>query len=96
VIELAEKHALLQKPDGSKIELSVVQDGKYEYKEAIGAIEIAKEVNKYRETNLKDPPKQRLVAFQGEQKIPGARRGLPQRGRRPPPSRQASQRPPPR
>jgi hypothetical protein len=96
VIELAEKHALLQKPDGSQIELYVVQDGKYEYKEAIGAIEIAKEVNKYRETNLKDPPKQQLVEFQGQQKTPGARSGLPQRGRKPPPRRQASQRPPPR
>jgi hypothetical protein len=96
VIELAEKHALLQKPDGSKIELSVVQDGKYEYKEAIGAIAIAKEVNKYRETNLKNPPKQQLVEFRGEQKVMGARSRLPQRGRRPPPRPQASRRPPPR
>lgn len=96
VIELAEKHALLQKPDGSKIELYVVQDGKYKYKEAIGAIEIPKEVNKYRETNLKDPPKQQLVEYRGKQKTLGARSRLPQRGRRPPPRRQASQRPPPR
>ena len=96
VIELAEKHALLQKPDGSKIELYVVQDGKYEYKEAIGAIEIAKEVNKYRETNLKHPPKQQLVEFRGEPKFRGARSRLSQRGHRPPPRRQASRRPPPR
>ncbi len=96
VIELAEKHPLLQKPDGSKIELYVVQDGKYEYKEAIGAIEIAKEVNKYRETNLKDPPKQQLVEFQGQQKVPGARSRPAPQPRRPARRPRTSQRPPPR
>ena len=96
VIELAEKHALLQKPDGSKIELYVVQDGKYEYKEAIGAIEIAKEVNKYRETNLKDPPKQELVEFQGEQKVPGARGRPAPQPRRPARGPRTSRRSPPR
>jgi len=95
VIELAEKHPLLQKPDGSKIELYVVQDGKYEYKEAIGAIEIAKEVNKYRETNLKDPPKQELVEFQGQQKVPGARSRPAPQPRRPARRPRTSQRPPP-
>ena len=96
VIELAEKHPLLQKTDGSKIELFVVQDGKYEYKEAIGAIEIAKEVNKYRETNLKDPPKQELVEFQGQQKVPGARGRPAPQPRRPARGPRTSQRPPTR
>jgi len=66
VIELAEGAALSENINGSKLSVYVVADGRYEYKETIGAIEIPKVVNRYRETNIKDPPKQELVEFQPE------------------------------
>jgi hypothetical protein len=58
---------------GSKITIYVVADGRYEYKEIIGAIEIPKTVNQYRETNRKNAPKQRLVEFRPDQAMPGTR-----------------------
>jgi hypothetical protein len=85
-----------QNAEGSKISMYVVQDGTYNYKETIGAIEIPKEVNKYRQTNLIDVPEQKLVAFQGKQPLPTSRRGAPQPQSRPAQGRQPPQRPLPR
>ena len=69
VIELAAGAVLPENINGSKLSVYVVADGQHEYKETIGAIEIPKVVNRYRETNIKDPPKQQLVEFQPEQPI---------------------------
>ncbi len=101
-LRFASGESVPQNAEGSRITMFVVQDGTYKYKETIGAIEIPKEVNKYRQTNLIDVPKQKLVEFQAEQPLPTARRGAPQagsrpaRGRRPPQGRQPPQRPQPR
>ncbi|MHC5061383.1 MAG: hypothetical protein ACYTFK_09910 [Planctomycetota bacterium] len=91
-----------QDAKGSKLTMHVVLEGTYDYKETIGALEIPKTVKLYRQTNIKNPPKQQLVEFQGDQPIPGARRGLsqqrrqPARGGRPGPGGRLPQRPRPR
>ncbi len=91
-----------QDAEDSKLTMHVVLDGTYDYKEAIGAIEIPKTVKLYRQTNIKNPPKQRLVEFQGAQPFKGARRGAapqtrrPTRGGRPGPGGRPPQRPRPR
>ena len=78
VIEVGPGVVLSEDLVGANVTVYVIADGKYEYKETIGAIEIPKQVNKYRETNIIDVPEQELVEFQGDQPI--ARRGgrLPQ------------------
>ncbi len=81
-----------QNAEGLKITIFVVKDGTYKYTETIGAIEIPKEVNKYRQTNLIDVPEQKLVEFQAERAIPGMARRLPPAGRRPAPGRRPPQR----
>jgi len=78
VIELAPGAALPENIKGTKLSVYVVADGRYEYKETIGAIEIPKEVNKYRETNIENPPEQQLVEFQPEQQIQRGPRPMPQ------------------
>lgn len=77
VIELAHYMALPEPIEGTKLTVYVVADGQYEYKETIGAIEIPKVVNRYRQTNIKNPPKQRLVEFQPEQQMQTAGRKTP-------------------
>ena len=81
VVELPENHPVLKSPDGAKLELYVVQEGTYDFQDSVGAIAIARTVNKYRETNLKNPPKQQLVEFRGESKSRGARTRRSQRVR---------------
>lgn len=78
VIELAAGAALPENIKGAKLSVYVVADGRYEYKETIGAIEIPKVVNKYRETNIEDPPKQVLVEFRPEQPMQRGPRRMPQ------------------
>lgn len=78
VIELAAGAVLPENINGSKLSVYVVADGRYEYKETIGAIEIPKVVNKYRETNIEDPPKQQLVEFRPEQPMQRGPRRMPQ------------------
>jgi len=78
VIELAAGAALPENIKGAKLSVYVVADGQYEYKETIGAIEIPKVVYRYRETNIKNPPKQELVAFQPEQPMQRGPRQMPQ------------------
>ena len=90
-LRFAPGESVPQNAEGLKIIMYVVQDGTYKYKETIGAIEIPKEVNQYRQTNLIDVPDQKLVEFQPEQAIPGMSRRLPQPGRGPAPGRQPPQ-----
>jgi len=78
VIELAAGAVLPENINGSKLSVYVVADGQHEYKETIGTIEIPKVVNRYRETNIKDPPKQQLVEFQPEQPMQRGPRRVPQ------------------
>jgi hypothetical protein len=91
-------NSIPQNAAGLVITMFVVKDGTYKYKENIGAIEIPKEVNQYRQTNLIDVPEQKLVEFQAEQPLPTSRRGAPQPGRRSAPGRRSPQgkRPPQR
>lgn len=77
VIEIAPGVELPEDMVGVNVTVYVVEDGKYEYKETIGAIEIPKLVNKYRETNIIDVPEQQLVEFQGDQPITGRGVRLP-------------------
>jgi hypothetical protein len=95
-LQFAPDEPVPQNAEGSKINMYVVQDGTYKYKETIGAIEIPKEVNKYRQTNLIDVPDQKLVEFQADQPLPTSRRGTPQPKRRPAPGKRPPQRPQPR
>jgi hypothetical protein len=90
-LRFASGESVPQNAEGLKIIMYVVQDGTYKYKEIIGAIEIPKEVNKYRQTNLIDVPEQKLVEFQPEQAIPGMARRLPPAGSRPARGRQSPQ-----
>ena len=87
-----------QNAEGFKINMYVVKDGTYKYTETIGAIEIPKEVNKYRQTNRTNVPDQKLVEFRPEQAIPGMARRLPQAGSRQAPGKRPAQgrRPPQR
>lgn len=73
VIEVSPGVVLPENITGVNVTVYVVTDGNYKYKETIGAIEIPKLVNKYRETNLIKVPAQQLVEFQGDQ--PMIRRG---------------------
>jgi len=78
VIEVGPGVVLSKDMADSNVTLYVVKDGKHEYKETIGAIEIPKLVNKYRETNIIDVPEQELVEFQDDQPIV-RRSGRPRR-----------------
>jgi hypothetical protein len=95
-LRFASRESTPQNAGGAKINMYVVKDGTYKYKETIGAIEIPKEVNQYRQTNRAKVPEQKLVEFQGEQPHPTARRGAPQPQRRPTRGRRPPQRPQPR
>lgn len=78
VIEVAAGAALPENINGAKLSVYVVADGQYEYKETIGAIEIPKVVNRYRETNIEDPPKQELIEFQPAQPMQRGPGRMPQ------------------
>ncbi|HIJ70250.1 MAG TPA: hypothetical protein HPP87_02665 [Planctomycetes bacterium] len=78
VIELAPGTNVSEDISGSKLTVYVVPDGQYEYKETIGAIEIPKMANRYRQTNIANPPKQRLVEFQPQMTVQRGMRKVPQ------------------
>jgi len=78
VIEVPAGAVLPENINGAKLSVYVVADGQHKYKETIGAIVIPKVVNRYRETNIKDPPKQQLVEFQPVQPMLRDPRQMPQ------------------
>ncbi len=78
VIEVPAGAVLPENINGAKLSVYVVADGQHEYKETIGEIEIPKVVNRYRETNIEDPPKQQLVEFQPVQPMQRGPRPMPQ------------------